>query len=75
MTTNAALHDLCLIANALIVARATVYAAQGESTKAVSTLWQIDPQTIAADAAAIYKALSAKAPPQVQPSTSTSNAI
>jgi len=57
-TDRAALHDLCLIANALIQARATVYS----TTAAVSVQgFQIDPESLADEAGMIYLALLGKA--------------
>ena len=67
MTPNPTLHDLCLIANGLLQARASVYAAQP-----VLGPFAIDPETIANDALGIYQALAAKAKPK---SYSTTDAL
>lgn len=70
MTPYPQLHDLCLLANGLIQARATIYSTQLsaasklEIVSLVTTHSKIDPEQIATDALAIYNALAAKTKPQ-----------
>ena len=76
MTTNhRALHDLCLLANALIQARATLYA-QSAALQVGPRLVCLDPETIANEAGLIYLALIGKASmPDINPKGSSTDAL